>query len=177
MNIAVVILNWNGKGLLQQFLPSVIEFSPEAQIILADNASTDDSINYVETHFPHVRIIRNRTNGGFAKGYNDALKHVDADIICLLNNDVEVTQNWLDPIISRFSQESDTAIIQPKICDLKNKDHFEYAGAGGGFIDKYGFPYCRGRLFETLEKDQGQYDDFTEIFWASGACLFIRKNT
>ncbi len=177
MKIAVVILNWNGKKLLEQFLPSVIEHSKEATIYLADNASTDDSIDFVSSTYPNVKIIRNTENGGYAKGYNDALKHLDEDIFCLLNSDIEVTKNWLPPIIEAFKTEQKTAIIQPKLLDFKRKNYFEYAGAAGGFIDKYSYPYCRGRIFNTLEKDLGQYDDNSEIFWASGACLFIRNNT
>ncbi len=175
MNIAVVILNWNGRSLLEEFLPSVVRHSKEATVYLADNASTDDSINYVISTFPEIQIIQNNSNGGYAKGYNDALVKINADIYCLLNSDVEVTKDWLAPIIKTF-QESDTiAAIQPKILDYKRKTHFEYAGAAGGFIDKFGYPYCRGRIFDTLEEDIKQYDDTTSIFWASGACLFIRK--
>ena len=176
MKIAVVILNWNGKKLLEQFLPSVIQNSPEATIYVADNNSSDDSIFYVTSHFPSVQIIKNDYNFGFAQGYNEALQSVDADIFALVNSDVEVTQNWLQPIIETFKNEPNTAIVQPKILDYKRKDYFEYAGAGGGFIDQYGYPYCRGRVFETLEKDCGQYNDTCEIFWASGACFFIRSS-
>ena len=176
MKIAVVILNWNGKKLLEQFLPSVVENSPEATIYVADNNSSDDTISYVTTHFPSVQIIKNDYNFGFAQGYNEALQLVDADIFVLVNSDVEVTQNWLQPILETFKNEPNTAIIQPKILDYKRKDYFEYAGAGGGFIDQYGYPYCRGRVFETLEKDCGQYNDTCEIFWASGACFFIRSS-
>lgn len=175
MKIAVVILNWNGKKLLKQFLPSVIEHSPEAAIYLADNASTDDSILFVKQTFPSVQIIKNKENGGYAKGYNDALKDIDADVFCLLNSDVEVSKGWLQPIIETFKSEIDTAIIQPKLLDFNKRTYFEYAGAAGGFIDKYGYPYCRGRIFNTLEQDKGQYNDIFEIFWASGACLFIRS--
>ncbi|PKQ46550.1 glycosyltransferase family 2 protein [Confluentibacter flavum] len=175
MKIAVVILNWNGKKLLEQFLPSVVEHSNDATIYVVDNASTDDSIVFVSSNYPSIKIIKNSINGGFAKGYNDALKHIEADVFCLLNSDVEVTKNWITPIINVFENESNTAIIQPKILDYKNKDYFEYAGAAGGFIDKYGFPYCRGRLFNTLEQDIGQYDDIADIFWASGACFFVRS--
>ncbi|PKH68375.1 dTDP-Rha--alpha-D-GlcNAc-pyrophosphate polyprenol alpha-3-L-rhamnosyltransferase [Flavobacterium sp. ALD4] len=175
MNIAVVILNWNGVQLLEQFLPSVIAYSPEATIYIADNASTDESISFVEQHYPAVKIVKNTDNYGFAKGYNEALKHIDAEIYALVNSDVEVTANWLSPIIDTFRNEPQTAIVQAKILDFKNKEYFEYAGAAGGFIDKYGYPYCRGRLFDTIEKDKGQYDDEREIFWASGACFFIRS--
>lgn len=174
MNIAVVILNWNGQKLLENFLPSIIQFSPEATIYVADNASTDTSISYIASNFPTVKIIINKANYGFAGGYNEALKNVNADVYALVNSDIEVTQNWLQPIIHSFLNEPKTAIIQPKILDYKNKEYFEYAGAAGGFIDKYGFPYCRGRIFDTLEKDKGQYNDSIDIFWASGACFFIR---
>jgi hypothetical protein len=173
LKIAIVILNWNGENLLKQFLPSVVAHSREATVYIADNASTDNSIEYVQANFPSIKIIQNKENAGYAKGYNNALEHVDADIFCLLNSDVEVTENWLAPIIECFQQE-DTAIIQPKLLDYNNKDHFEYAGAAGGFIDKYGYPFCRGRIFDTIEKDVGQYEE-ASIFWASGACLFIKS--
>jgi GT2 family glycosyltransferase len=173
--IAVVILNWNGVKLLEQFLPSVIQFSPEATIYVADNASTDTSITYVKEHFPTVKIVVNTGNHGFAQGYNDALQHIDAEIYALINSDIEVTKNWLQPILDTFVKEPKTAIIQPKILDFKNKAFFEYAGAAGGFIDKYGYPFCRGRIFDTIEKDNNQYDDNCELFWASGACFFIRS--
>ncbi|MEO6177218.1 MAG: glycosyltransferase family 2 protein [Flavobacterium circumlabens] len=173
--IAVVILNWNGVKLLEQFLPSVVQFSAGATIYVADNASTDDSVNFVREKFPTIKIVQNSGNHGFAKGYNDALQHIDAEIYALVNSDIEVSENWLKPIIETFEIENQTAIIQPKILDFKNKEYFEYAGAAGGFIDKYGYPYCRGRIFETIEKDNGQYDDNCELSWASGACFFIRK--
>lgn len=173
--IAVVILNWNGVQLLEQFLPSVVQYSSEADIYVADNASTDDSIFFVKTHFPTVKIVKNSGNFGFAKGYNEALQHIDVEIYALVNSDIEVTENWLKPILKNFENEPNTAIIQPKLLDFKNKEYFEYAGAAGGFIDKYGYPYCRGRIFETIEKDNGQYNDACEISWASGACFFIRS--
>ncbi len=175
MRIAVVILNWNGKKLLEQFLPSIIEHSQDASIYVADNASTDNSISFLKSTYPSVKIIQNSENGGYAKGYNDALKQVKEDVFCLVNSDIEVTKNWLSPILQTFNSDSNIAIIQPKILDFKNKSYFEYAGAAGGFIDKYGYPYCRGRIFNTVEKDNGQYDDISDIFWSSGACLFIRK--
>ena len=175
-DIAVVILNWNGKTLLETFLPSVIKYSNDAIIYVADNASTDTSVAFVEEHFPTVKLIRNSENGGYAKGYNDALKHIDEPLLCLLNSDIEVTENWLQPIVSEFNTDKNTAIIQPKLLDYKNKPHFEYAGAAGGFIDKFGYPYCRGRIFNTIEEDKGQYNDTVPIFWASGACLFIRNS-
>ena len=173
--IAVVILNWNGAKLLEQFLPSVIAYSEEATIYVADNASTDNSILLIEDQFPSVKIIRNNANYGFANGYNIALQNIEEPYYALVNSDIEVTKNWLTPIITLFEKEENTGIIQPKILDYKNKELFEYAGAAGGFIDKYGYPFCRGRIFETLEKDNQQYDDEKEIFWASGACFFIRK--
>lgn len=176
MKVAVVILNWNGKKLLEQFLPSIIQFSYElADIYVADNASTDDSVSFVRNQFPSVKIIENAKNGGYAKGYNDALQSIEANIYCLINSDVEVTQDWLPPILEVFKNEPNTAIIQPKLLDFKDKTKFEYAGAGGGFIDLYGYPYCRGRIFNHLETDTGQFDDISEIFWASGACFFIRS--
>lgn len=176
MKIAIVILNWNGRKLLEEFLPSVVSFSKDATVYVADNASSDNSIAFVAKNFPTVKIIQNKINGGYAKGYNDAIMHIEADVLCLLNNDVEVTENWLNPIISCFVEGSRTAIIQPKIMDYKNRTYFEYAGAAGGFLDKYGYPYCRGRIFNTLEKDEQQYEGISDIFWASGACLFIRKS-
>lgn len=176
MKIAVVILNWNGEKLLEQFLPSVVKYSQEATVYVADNASTDDSISYVKAFFPTVQIIKNESNFGFAQGYNEALKSVDSEIFALVNSDIEVTENWLKPILETFENEPKTAIIQPKILDYKNKAYFEYAGGAGGFMDKYGYMFCRGRIFETLEKDKGQYDDNCEIFWASGACFFIRSS-
>ena len=173
--IAVVILNWNGAKLLEQFLPSVIEHSDVATIYVVDNASTDSSIDVLKTKFPSVNIIQNDGNYGFAKGYNVALQQVEEDYYALVNSDVEVTEGWLSPILTVFDKELNVSIIQPKILDYKNKEYFEYAGAAGGFIDQYGYPFCRGRIFDTIEKDNGQYDDETEIFWASGACFFIRK--
>ena len=175
MKTAVVILNWNGAKLLQQFLPSVIQFSGVATIYVADNASTDTSIDVLKNEFPTVKIIENTGNYGFAKGYNEALKCVEEPYYALVNSDIEVTENWLQPIEAIFNNEPNTAIIQPKLLDYKKKTYFEYAGATGGFIDKYGFPFCRGRIFDTLEEDLGQYDTETEIFWATGACFFMRK--
>lgn len=172
---AVVILNWNGAKLLQQFLPSVLQFSGDATIYVADNASTDTSIAVLKNEFPTVKIIENTGNYGFAKGYNEALKCVEEPYYALVNSDIEVTENWLQPIEIIFDNEPKTAIIQPKLLDYKKKTHFEYAGAAGGYIDKYGFPFCKGRIFDTLEEDLGQYDTETEIFWATGACFFIRK--
>lgn len=157
--IAIVILNWNGEVLLERYLPSVVEYSGDAQVYLADNASTDGSVDFVRNNYPSVKIIQNTSNGGFAQGYNDALQLVDADIFCLLNSDVEVPENWLEPIKTAFQQLPEASIIQPKILDLLQPSHFEYAGAAGGFLDQLGYPFCRGRIFQSLEKDTGQYDD------------------
>jgi len=176
VKIAVVILNWNGKQLLETFLPSVLAFSDQATVYVADNASTDNSVTYVQENFPEVTVIQNKTNGGYAKGYNEALKNLQEDIFVLLNSDVEVTQNWLSPIVEAFKKDSNLVAAQPKILDYNNKDYFEYAGAAGGYIDKLGYPFCRGRIFDTIEKDTGQYNDTKTIFWASGACLFVKKN-
>jgi len=176
MKIAIVILNWNGQKLLEQFLPSVVSYSKEATIYIADNASSDDSISFIKGKYPEIPIIQNDQNGGYAKGYNDALQHITSDIYCLLNSDIEVTENWLVPIIETFKSDTNIATVQPKILDYKDKTKFEYAGAGGGFIDKYGYPYCRGRIFDTIETDTGQYNDTIDIFWASGACFFIKSD-
>ncbi|PZD77240.1 glycosyltransferase family 2 protein [Mesonia sp. K7] len=175
MSIAIVILNWNGKDLLEKFLPSVTQFSPEATIYVADNASTDNSVAFVKENYPDVKIIINKVNGGYAKGYNDALKQVKEDIYILLNSDIEVTKGWLLPIKTLFESHPHVVAAQPKILDYKRKNYFEYAGAAGGFIDKMGYPFCRGRIFDTIEEDQGQYDTEIPIFWASGACLAVRR--
>ncbi|HET8738091.1 MAG TPA: glycosyltransferase family 2 protein [Pricia sp.] len=176
MRIAIVILNWNGEVLLERYLPSVVQHSEGADIYVIDNASTDGSIAFLTAEHPEIKIIRNAENGGFARGYNQGLEYVQADIFCLLNSDVEVTPGWLDPIIGMFAEMPRAAVIQPKILDLMRKDHFEYAGAAGGFLDRFGYPFCRGRIFQALEKDTGQYDDIREIFWATGACMFIRSD-
>ena len=169
-------MNWNGIELLKQFLPDVIKYSPEATVYVADNASTDASVQYVKENFPKAIVIQNTVNGGYAKGYNDALSKLTEDVFILLNSDVQVTPYWLEPIISIFKSEPKVAAVQPKILDFKKPDHFEYAGAAGGFIDQFGYPYCRGRIFDNIEKDEGQYDDTIDVFWASGACLAIRKD-
>lgn len=153
-----------------------MKYSEGADIYVADNASTDDSISFLKNNYPTIKIIQNSSNGGFAKGYNDALQHVKADIYCLLNSDVKVTKNWLPPIIEAFKDIPDASIIQPKILDHMRKDYFEYAGAAGGYIDRLGYPFCRGRIFQALEKDTGQYNDIQEIFWATGACMFIKSD-
>ncbi|MCX6171942.1 MAG: glycosyltransferase family 2 protein [Flavobacterium sp.] len=173
--IAVVILNWNGAKLLEQFLPFVVRYSEEATVYVVDNASTDSSVEIITTQFPSVKIIQNDGNYGFATGYNVALQQVEEDYYALVNSDIEVSEGWLSPILSIFEKESYIGIIQPKILDYKSREYFEYAGAAGGFIDQFGYPFCRGRIFDTIEKDNGQYDDDREILWASGACFFIRK--
>jgi len=161
---------------MEKFLPSVIAHSLEdADVYVADNNSTDDSIPFLKENYPQIHIIQNSTNGGFAKGYNDALKHVKADVYALVNSDIEVTENWLKPIKTAFEENNKTAIIQPKLLDFKDKSKFEYAGAAGGFVDFFGYPFCRGRIFMELEKDQGQFNDVADIFWASGACFFIKS--
>lgn len=175
MKVAVVILNWNGVKFLEKFLPSVLSCNASfAEVIIADNASTDNSIAFLKSNYPQLRIIQNTINGGFAKGYNDALKSVEAEYYVLLNSDVEVTPGWIDAIIDLMDADHSIAACQPKIKAFGNKKLFEYAGAAGGFIDKYGYPFCRGRILDTLEEDKGQYDDVREIFWATGACLFVR---
>lgn len=176
MKIAIAILNWNGKSWLEKFLPNVLENSQSAEVYVIDNASTDDSVAYISTHFPSVKIVVNQQNHGFAGGYNEGLKQIHSDIYCLLNSDVEVTPGWLDPVAILFEKNPDIAAIQPKVLDYNRKNFFEFAGAGGGLIDNLGYPYCRGRVFENVEEDKGQYNDETEIFWASGCCLFIRSD-
>ena len=173
---AVVILNWNGRTLLEKFLPSVLNYSSSAEIIVADNASTDDSISFVKNIFPTITIIQNKSNGGYAKGYNDALADLNHEYFILLNSDVEVTANWLEPLIAMMDSDKSIAACQPKILSYQNKNQFEYAGAAGGFIDKYGFPFCRGRMFNTFENDDRQYNDVKEIFWATGACMMVRAS-
>lgn len=174
---AVVILNWNGRKFLEDFLPAVVQHNPVfSEVIVADNASTDDSIAWLSKNFPGVRVIRNATNGGFAKGYNEALAQVNAEYFVLLNSDVEVTAGWMEPVISLMDSDKNIAAAQPKIRAFREKEKFEYAGAAGGYIDKYGFPFCRGRIFDTVEKDAGQYDNDAEIFWATGACMFVRAS-
>jgi GT2 family glycosyltransferase len=174
---AIVILNWNTRNYLEKFLPGVIKYSSEvADIIVADNSSTDDSVSYVKSNFPSVHIIQNDSNDGYTGGYNSALKHVNAEYYVLLNSDVEVTENWLQPLISVMEREKNVGACQPKILSFYEPESFEYAGAAGGFIDKYGYPFCRGRLFNTLEKDINQYNDSRKVFWATGACMLVRSN-
>lgn len=173
---AVVVLNWNGKNWLEQFLPTLVKHSKDATVYVADNASTDESVSYVKANFPTVKLIINKTNGGYAKGYNDALKQIKEEYFVLINSDIEVAKDWLSPIINLFEKDEKLAACQPKILDYNNKNRFEYAGASGGFIDRHGYPFCRGRVFDTLEEDKGQYNDAIEVFWATGACLFVRSS-
>lgn len=174
-NLAIVILSWNGKSWLEKFLPSVINYSQNAEIYVIDNYSDDDSVEFLKAKFPTVKVVLNDKNYGFAGGYNEGLKKINSEYYCLLNSDVEVTQNWIDPVLNLFKIDNQIAAIQPKILSYTNKKYFEFAGAGGGLIDNLGYPYCRGRVFDDVEEDKGQYDDETEIFWASGCCFFIRS--
>jgi GT2 family glycosyltransferase len=174
--IAIVILNWNGEKLFSKFLPSVIENSKgdNIDIIVADNGSTDGSIIYLQQNFPAIKIIDLKENFGFAEGYNRALKQIDAKYFVLLNSDVKVAKNWIAPCVKQFENDKEIAAIQPKILSYNNPESFEYAGAAGGFIDKFGYPFCRGRILNELENDEHQYNESTQIFWASGAAMFIR---
>ena len=178
MSVAVVILNWNGKEILSEFLPSVVKYTQNegVNIYVADNGSTDNSVEFIENQYPSIRIIKLEQNYGFAGGYNLALEQISEKYTVLLNSDVEVTENWLNPLIEYLEQNEKVAACQPKLLSYKNKTEFEYAGAAGGYIDKYGFPFCRGRFFNVFEQDNGQYNDIEEIFWASGACLFIKTD-
>ncbi len=174
---AVVILNFNGLAFLKQFLPNVITFSQhDAEIIVADNDSTDDSLDYLINTFPQIRVIKNNQNYGFAGGYNKALEALDHDYFILLNSDVEVTSNWISPLIELFESDDLIAAVQPKLLDFNKRTYFEYAGGAGGFMDVFAYPLARGRIFDHCEIDNGQYDQVTEVFWASGACLAIRRD-
>jgi GT2 family glycosyltransferase len=174
--VAVVILNYNGKKFLEQFLPTVISHSEGAVIVVADNGSSDDSVDFIRSFFPSVQLICIKRNLGFCGGYNFALKQVAATYYVLLNSDVEVTSGWLQPVVSLFKSNPNIAAIQPKILSFRHKTEFEYAGAAGGFIDALGYPFCRGRIFNKLEKDQGQFNNTLPIFWATGACHFVRSS-
>lgn len=176
MKTAIVILNWNGRKMLEQYLPSVLEYScDEATVVVADNASTDDSLTFLNARYPQIQTIVLDQNYGFAEGYNRALKQVEAEYYVLLNSDVEVTPHWLSPLIAYMDSHAEVAACQPKLLSYVNKEKFEYAGASGGYLDRYGYPFCRGRLFDAVETDRGQYDDTAEVLWATGACLFIRS--
>lgn len=176
--VAIVILNWNGKKFFETFLQSVIRYTDCAKnkIFVVDNNSTDDSVEYVRLNFPDIEIIQLDVNHGFAKGYALSLPKIDAKYYVLLNSDVEVTENWLDPLINMLEKDLSIVAAMPKIRSFTNKSYFEYAGAAGGFIDKYGYPFCQGRILTEIEKDTGQYDNEREIFWASGACMFLRAD-
>jgi GT2 family glycosyltransferase len=175
-HVAIVILNWNGRGFMEKFLPSVLQTTySDYELIVADNASSDDSIDFLEKNYPSVRIIRLNENFGFAKGYNEALKQVKADYYMLLNSDVEVEPGWLEPMVRLLDNNKEIAACQPKLLSFSDKKMFEYAGAAGGWIDHYGYPFSKGRVFETCEQDHGQYDQQERIFWATGAALFIRS--
>lgn len=176
--VAVVILNYNGRKFLEEFLPDVIANTNAelADIVVADNASTDDSVVFMREHFPAIRLIENGFNGGFSTGYNLALQQIDAEYYVLLNSDIEVTPQWIEPIVAMMDADASIAACQPKILSYYEREKFEYAGAAGGFIDRYGYPFCRGRVFQHLEEDRGQYDDICEVFWATGACMFVRAD-
>ena len=175
--ITIAIINWNGVGWLKKTLPKIIEYSKEANIVLIDNNSNDKSIPFTKENFKKIKIIYNKNNYGFAKGYNKAIKEIKSKYILLLNNDVLVTKNWLKPLITFLESNKKFSVVQPKIKDLNNKKYFEYSGAAGGFIDFFGIPFCRGRIGNKLEKDTGQYNDSSEIFWGSGSCLLIKLDT
>ena len=176
MTIAIAILNYNGAKLLEQFLPSVLEHSTNVEVYVIDNGSTDNSLEVLATRFPKVTAILLHENAGYAEGYNKGLQEIDAEVVCLLNSDIKVTPHWLLPITTFLETHPEVALVQPKIKDLAKPDHFEYAGAAGGYLDIMGLPYCRGRMGRTCEKDIGQYDNNAQVTWASGACLFVRKS-
>ncbi len=175
---AVVILNWNGKSFLERFLPRLIECTPgpDTEIVVADNHSSDGSAEFMRRRYPGIRLIVNPENGGFAKGYNDALKQIKARFFVLLNSDIEVTPRWVEPIIAKMKKDPTVAAAQPKLRSYGCRGQFEYSGAAGGYIDRLGYPFCRGRIFDKVETDRGQYDSDTEIFWATGAALFVRAD-
>ena len=177
MKTAIVILNWNGRAMLANYLPTVLSFSQDdAVVIVADNASTDGSPEFLASNYPQVRQIRLERNFGFAGGYNRALKEVDAEYYVLLNSDVEVTHHWLTPLVQFMDAHPDCAAVQPKLHAVAHREQFEYAGAAGGYLDRYGYPFCRGRLFDTIEDDNGQYDFVTEVHWVTGACMMVRAS-
>ncbi|MDR1761169.1 MAG: glycosyltransferase family 2 protein [Bacteroidales bacterium] len=178
MKVAIAILNWNGQGFLEKFLPSVIEYSSSetTAVYVIDNASTDNSVAFMHEHYPNISLIELDKNYGFAEGYNKGLQHINAEYFVLLNSDVQVTPHWIEPVISYMDTHKNCAAAMPKLLSYTNPEYFEYAGAAGGFIDRYGFPFCNGRLFTKVQKDSGQYNNIKEIFWASGAALFVRSS-
>lgn len=176
MKTAIVILNYNGEKMLRQYLPILLDNADGADVYVADNASTDNSVEMLTTEYPEVRQINLDKNYGFAEGYNRALEKVEAEYYVLLNSDVQVTNNWLRPLENFLDNHPEVAACQPKLRAISNPDYFEYAGASGGFLDKYGYPFCRGRIFDSVEKDEGQYDDCVEVMWATGAALMIRSS-
>jgi GT2 family glycosyltransferase len=176
--VSVVIMNWNGIGFLKEFIPLLVKYTtiPGVELVVADNKSSDGSVDFLKSDFPGVRLIEFEQNNGYAGGYNKALKLLDAEYFVLLNSDVEVSQDWLMPIVGFLDTHREVAAAMPKILSYHNREYFEYAGAAGGFIDKYGYPFCRGRVFDTIEKDTGQYDDIIPVFWVTGACMVIKSN-
>lgn len=175
MKVAVVILNWNGEKMLAKYLPTLLQHLQESvEVFVADNASTDNSVALLKEKFPSVKRILLDKNWGFAEGYNQALRQINATYYILLNSDIEVSSGWLSPLITWMDAHPETAACQPKLLSIRQRDYFEYAGACGGFIDRYGYPFCRGRVFDVVEKDEGQYDEVCPILWATGACLMIR---
>ena len=178
LKTAIVILNWNTRQHLQTFLPFLVKYSslPDVEIIVADNASDDDSVDFLKANYPNITLLLLDKNYGFAEGYNKALKEVKAECYVLLNSDIEVTENWLQPLIDLLESNPEIAVVMPKLLSYYQRNYFEYAGAAGGYIDKYGYPFCKGRIFETMEKDEGQYNGTSEIFWATGACLAIKSD-
>ncbi len=174
--ISVALLNYNGKTHLENFLPSVVQFSTGYDIVVIDNGSTDDSLEFLQSNYPTVRVISYKENYGFCGGYNRALKELEHEFVVLLNTDVQVSEGWIEPILKLMESDNRLAAVQPKILDLKKKTHFEYAGASGGYLDILGYPFCRGRVFHTIEEDQNQYQETQDVFWASGASLFVRRS-
>lgn len=175
--LSVALLNYNGKAHLESYLPSVVKYSGPYQVIVIDNGSTDDSVAFLQENYPEIELIQFETNHGFCGGYNLALQLIKTEYVVLLNTDVEVTENWISPVFDYIKEHPEVKAAQPKIMDLKQRDHFEYAGGAGGFLDTMGYPFCRGRIFETLELDHGQYDEPTKVSWASGSCLFIHRKS